>query len=412
MRRATGAIYSMSKTAVSSAISTDTEEIHCISYFRGLAALGVVLYHVRVDLWVGFNALRENPSPAGTFAKFAAWLSLPTVFMSSGVMLFFVISGFCIHYPYGGSNGKRLDFQEYVVRRFFRIYPPYLVAVLFAFGAQWIGWHYGFLTSLDGFNYQLSAFLLQNTFGSQPECNPALWTIPVEVAFYIFFPLVYLGLRRSSFSTLAAGLVISLLAIASSLLAPIQSSFLPYWFTWIAGATLAEQYKQGNLKQPSLGFFVLGILSFLLALLCTWHVRTAANPLVDGVGLVTLAGALAYGIAFGTLLWWSLVNRWFYDLAPSSLHRFLLHLGAISYSLYLFHIPLFRLCGWIWTSRFGEKPVNYLVTFPFVILAVVVASLAYRFVETPAHRAGRKLAYAIKSRHAVRARAAPSPSSP
>jgi len=410
---AAGAIYTMTKTAVSSATSTATEEIHCISYLRGLAALGVVFYHVRVDLWVGFHAFRENPSLAGTFAGFVAWLSLPTVFMSSGVMLFFVISGFCIHYPYGGSNGKRLDLQEYMVRRFFRIYPPYLVAVLFAFAAQGIGWHYGFLKSLDGFNYELSAFLLQNSFGSQPECNPALWTIPVEVAFYIFFPLVYLGLRRSCFSTLAAGLVISILAIVSSLLAPIQSSFLPHWFTWIAGATLAEQHKQGNLKQPSLGIFVLGILSFLLALLCTWHVR-AGNAFVDGagvVGLVTLAGALAYGIAFGILLWWSLVNRWFYDLAPLSLHRFLLHLGAISYSLYLFHIPLFRLCGWMWTSQFGEKPVNYLVTFPFVILAVVVASLAYKLVEAPAHIAGRKLAYAIKSRHAVRARAVAFPGS-
>jgi len=393
----------MTKAASPHASSTTSEEIYCISYLRGLAALGVVLYHVRVDLWVGFNALKENPSMGGFFGNFAAWLSLPTVFMSSGVMLFFVISGFCIHHPYAGPNGKKLDLQEYIVRRLFRIYPPYLVAVLFAFIVQWLGYHYGFLDSLDGRNYQLSVTMLQNSFGNQPQCNPALWTIPVEVAFYIFFPLVYLGLRRSCLNTLGAGLAISLLAIASSLLSPIQSSFLPYWFTWIAGAALAEQHKKGDLKQPPFWICILGLLFFILGLFCTWHVR-ASMTLADGdayTGLITLVGALAYGIAFSMLLWWSLMNQRVYNLLPFYLHRSLMLLGAISYSLYLFHTPLFRLCGWIWISYFGVKPINYLTTFLFVVLALVVAWIAYKCIEAPAHIAGRKLAYAIKSRHAL-----------
>jgi peptidoglycan/LPS O-acetylase OafA/YrhL len=65
----------------------------------------------------------------------------------------------------------------------------------------------------------------------------------------------------------------------------------------------------------------------------------------------------------------------------------------------------------MWVYLFGEKPVNYLLTFPFVILAVIVASLACKFVEVPAHNAGRKLAYAIKLRHAARSEAAALPGS-
>jgi peptidoglycan/LPS O-acetylase OafA/YrhL len=393
----------MTKTAVSSATST-TEEIHCISYLRGLAALGVVLYHVRVDLWVGFDVLNKHPELGGPFDHLIGWLSLPTLFMSSGVMLFFVISGFCIHYPYGGPKGKRLDLEEYVVRRFFRIYPPYLVAVLFAFFAQWLGYHFGFLTGLDGANYFLSAFLLQNALGGQPECNPAFWTIPIEVAYYIFFPLVYLGLLRSCSSTLLAGLIVSVLAVTYSLFGQIQASFLPYWFTWIAGAVLAEQYKKGNLRQPPLGISILAIIALFSALLCTWQVRPGSTIVVDysSIRFVTLLSTLDYGLAFGVLLWWSLANPWFYRLIPSALHRFLLHLGAISYSLYLFHVPIFRLCGWMWVHKFAEKPVNYLYTFPFVILAMAFASLAYLLIEAPAHAAGRKFAYAVKSRHALR----------
>ena len=393
----------MTSASLPQASSSNSEEIKCISYLRGLAALGVVFYHVRIDLWVGLIALKENPSAAGTFAHLTAWLSVPTVFMGSGVMLFFVISGFCIHYPYGGPNGKRLDLPEYIVRRFFRIYPPYLVAVLVAFAAQWIGYHHDFLYSLDAYNYQLSSVLLQNSLGKQPECNPALWTIPIEVAFYIFFPFVYLALRRSGIGTLAAGLVISLAAIASGLFVPMQSSFLPYWFTWIAGAALAEQHKKGSLKQLPLGIVVMGILLFILGLFCTWHVRTD-HVLHDGGGvsnLLTLLGALADGMAFCVLLWWSLINPWFYNLTPSYLHWFLMELGAISYSLYLFHMPLFRVCGWVWVSHFKEKPVNYLTTFPFVFLAIVVAWIAYRSIELPSHLAGRRLASTLRARPLV-----------
>ena len=390
----------MIKAASPNVLSTNSEEIYCISYLRGLAALGVVFFHVRVDLWVGFIALKENPSLGGSFAKYASWLSLPTIFMGAGVMLFFVISGFCIHYPYAGPNGKKLDLQEYIVRRFCRIYPPYVVAVLFTFAVQWLGYHSGFLKSLDGHNDLLSVLMLQNSFGNQPECNPALWTIPIEVAFYIFFPLVYFGLRRSSWSTLAAGLVVSLLAIASSFLAPIQSSFLPYWFTWIAGAALAEQHKKKELPQPSPWLGFLGVLFLFFGLVEIWHSRANAALAQGGGydGVTKLAGALAFGIAFSLFLWWSITNQRVYRLLPSYMHKSLMHLGDISYSLYLFHMPLFSLCGWMWVSHFGEKPVNYLITLPFVVLSIVVASIAYQYTEAPAHLAGRKLASVIKSR--------------
>jgi peptidoglycan/LPS O-acetylase OafA/YrhL len=379
---------------------TNSDEISCISYWRGLAALGVVLHHVRIDLWVGFNSLHDHSLPASTFDHFVAWLSLPTIFTGSGVMLFFVISGFCIHYPYAGLHGKKLDLAEYGVRRFFRIYPPYLAAVLFTFAVQWIGYREGFLPSLDGSNYRLSALLLQNSFGNQPDCNPALWTIPIEVAFYLFFPLVYAGLRRSWLSTLGAGLTISLLAITSSLLYPIQSSFLPYWFTWMAGAALAEQYKKGLLKTPPLWISCLGILFFLSGLICAWHVRAGANDGETGRygDLIELIGSFSNGIAFSVLIWWSISQPRVFAHLPSSVHQVLLSLGAVSYSLYLFHMPLFKLCGWLWTSHFGGKPVNYLMTFPFVFLAIVVAGITYQVIEAPAHLAGRKLASRLKRR--------------
>jgi peptidoglycan/LPS O-acetylase OafA/YrhL len=390
----------MTKSDSPSAKTPGPDEIHCISYLRGLAALGVVLYHVRIDLWVGFNAIMGEPHLGNAFDRLVSWLSLPTIFMGSGVMLFFVISGFCIHAPYAGPRGKILDLPEYAVRRLFRIYPPFLLAIAFAFVVQIIGYREHFLESLDTYDYAMAVPMLQNSFATQPECNPALWTIPIEVAFYIFFPLVYFGLKRSVFLTLSAGLIVSWLATFSSLLAPMQASFLPYWFVWIAGAALAEKFRSGTLEAPRRAAIVFGAVALGAGLIFTWHTRTQVLPAgVDSyAGLFSLAESFCYGIASAVLLWWSLVNPWFYQLLPDFAHRALLWLGAISYSLYLFHTPLFRLCGWGWVLTFGEKPINYLMTFPFILLALGLAWLTYIFVEAPAHEAGRKLAAKIKAR--------------
>ena len=59
---------------------------------RGAAALAVVLFHVRVTMWVGFRALYSD---AGYSAvdRAMAWITLPFPFFGTAVMLFFVVSG-------------------------------------------------------------------------------------------------------------------------------------------------------------------------------------------------------------------------------------------------------------------------------------------------------------------------------
>jgi peptidoglycan/LPS O-acetylase OafA/YrhL len=57
-----------------------------------------------------------------------------------GVPIFFTVSGFCIHLSY--QRSRENGFKRFFTRRFFRIYPPYLLAVLFfglIFGER-LGW--------------------------------------------------------------------------------------------------------------------------------------------------------------------------------------------------------------------------------------------------------------------------------
>ena len=65
-----------------------------IDFLRGIAALGIVLFHVRVDLWVGWEAIHHTPGHFSKFDHLAALLALPTPFFGSAVMLFFLSAGF------------------------------------------------------------------------------------------------------------------------------------------------------------------------------------------------------------------------------------------------------------------------------------------------------------------------------
>ena len=132
-----------------------------VDVLRGLAALGVAWYHSRVDLWVGFKAIQANPAEFTGFDRALSWFSLPISQMGSMVMLFFVLSGFCIHLPIAGK-GRMIDWRAYAVRRFFRIYPAYFATLLLCLAGAGILFLQGVGQSPALSEYATSAFMLQN----------------------------------------------------------------------------------------------------------------------------------------------------------------------------------------------------------------------------------------------------------
>jgi peptidoglycan/LPS O-acetylase OafA/YrhL len=119
-------------------------EISALDAVRGLAALYVVAYHSRLWLWSGVK------SDAGGGIIFhildVVWQGLS--FGRFAVLVFFLISGFCIHYrqakslsrqPQGGGKGLPLDLAEYAKRRLRRLYPPLAVALAFTAVVDYAG---------------------------------------------------------------------------------------------------------------------------------------------------------------------------------------------------------------------------------------------------------------------------------
>lgn len=97
---------------------------------RGIAILWVFLFH-SLGASYGWDHFPWN----GLFRSFDEPRSLVVLFPLSlgglGVAIFFAVSGFCIHLSHLRNREKGWTYFFY--RRFFRIYPAYLVAILIFF---------------------------------------------------------------------------------------------------------------------------------------------------------------------------------------------------------------------------------------------------------------------------------------
>ncbi|SEN39120.1 Peptidoglycan/LPS O-acetylase OafA/YrhL, contains acyltransferase and SGNH-hydrolase domains [Mucilaginibacter gossypiicola] len=363
-----------------------------IVYLRGLAAFGVVLYHVREDLWVGWNALR-GLSSASSFDKAVAWLSIPTPFLGSGVILFFLLSGFCISLPYVGNNARKLNLEEYAIRRFLRIYPPYLIAIIFTLIIEFILLKVYALPVAPYTSYLANVFMVQNYTTGALTSNGALWTLPVELELYIAFPLVFYLLKNWGDKALIiiTG-IISLIALSLFISGQfwLGSDFAMYWVVWCAGVLLAREYANGTLNKPSTWLLVTAVIA----------VGTAVVLQVCGVPSPYLE--LLFGFFYLMSLWLGIgtEHRWNKHI-PRGIVKAMNVLGTCSFSLYLIHKPVFRLIGIIWVSYFGSKPVNFLIPVGFSILMVCMAWGFYLLIEAPTHALAKKLSRTKKQQAVV-----------
>jgi peptidoglycan/LPS O-acetylase OafA/YrhL len=188
--------------------------------WRGIAALSVVLDHL--GLWsFGFDA----------------------------VMLFFVISGYCITAAAEAAFRKGMGFRQFMWRRVRRIYPPYLFAILFFYLTRMVrsaaggaGFHATFTAWVQ--NLTLTQWL---TLLRHPQANPAtnptlfvntFWSLCYEEQFYLVMGVIFiiplmLGRRRLILGLFAIGLGWNL---ASPRLC--HGFFLDYWPHFAVGSLL------------------------------------------------------------------------------------------------------------------------------------------------------------------------------
>jgi peptidoglycan/LPS O-acetylase OafA/YrhL len=150
-----------------------------IDILRGFAASMVFFYHY------GLGKVLAEKTDINLFKV------IDLIGSTYAVPLFFLISGFCIHLSQlkqnHYKNSEQLNSLTYFKRRFWRIYPIYFIVLLFSCTVMAMQ---GDKIKTEDFFVHL--FVLQGfsvTYFN--SINLVLWTITIEICFYILYPLWY-----------------------------------------------------------------------------------------------------------------------------------------------------------------------------------------------------------------------------
>ena len=313
-----------------------------------------------------------------------------------GVMLFFALSGFLMAHVYWRSALSPRRVWTYAVARVARVVPLYLVVVLTSY----------IVTTLcaDGpacpRAYEVTDANLADHLLLKAGVN-VLWTIPVEMRFYLLFPLFWLAfaLSRGLAAVLVAGLLIAYAVVPGGTMPVMKLGhyFLIGMAVWmlVQVATRRESSRVGaRLWNAAFVLSALGLLAMLPGAFIAiferppgrmwWQpwVAVAIPSLLLTSAISPLAGRL-----FG-----SRPMRW---------------LGLVSYSLYLTHMLV------IMNLRLLFDPTEWPVLFTVLVLCLSfgLAELSFRFLETPSQAWFRRAAFSTPfrrhPRHAVLQRSSP-----
>ena len=352
---------------------------------RGFAILLVFLYHALGAAYgmdqLSWGTWTRDFNVSGSFL-----LLFPATLGWMGVAVFFVISGFCIHL----SFSRQPDWSMFVQRRFYRIYPPYLLVLLF-FAVIYPLSRLHFNNGYDFAQIISHAFLIHNLdYRSHFGLNPSFWSVAVEVQLYALYPVVLalagrLGWKRTMI--LLAAIEIGLRVVESLLGAFYQASLprclngspLFYWFSWSSGVYLAERYLKG--EAIHLPRFTISVLS--VAVLACYFLRPISSLTFPLVSLLTAAVII------------KLLQRGDAPLPiPAILNRHLQKVGFWSYSLYLLNQPLLAgiplMVAWILPNTAIHPFLLFLICVSSWWLIVPLSRLFYLYAELPSIALGKQ----------------------
>ncbi|MEJ0031882.1 MAG: acyltransferase [Bacteroidota bacterium] len=263
---------------------------------RFLAIAPVVVQHLAERI--------ERRSPVtfipGTERDFAAFM---TDRGSVGVYLFFVISGFILGMPFAAhylSGAKKVNIKSYFWRRLTRLEPPYLIVITLIS-------LYLFVTGARAINDLLPHYLATITYTHSliyknwSYINPPVWTLEIEVQFYILAPLLAISFFRISSTTkrrlVLGGFILVVMLLQQQFrffVGHTSFTILAHLHYFLMGFVLADIYltewKNGVTRHSIFNY--LGVIAFI-ALFATWVVEILFDQQVAVFVFVVPAGVLS-----------------------------------------------------------------------------------------------------------------------
>ncbi|WP_433771784.1 acyltransferase family protein [Bacillus wiedmannii] len=358
---------------------------------RGIASLIVMVGHHLMVFSAFQNYSYEDNKP---FVVYLLKETPARLIFSSGnesVIIFFVLSGFVLY----GSIQKNYDsYGSYLLKRISRIYIPYIVAIIIAIICQTTISEYGISSLSEWFNRSWTIessssliaqhILLVGKYNTDAY-NGVIWSLVHEMRISMIFPLVLMVCLRKtarysllSLVSFSICSVVILFLFRSSLTLTGYALTLHYTVLFLLGALVAK-YKDNLImfysnctKNKKIAWFLFAILLYMY------------EGLIGEIDVLNNFVFRDYVVAISACL--LVILSLSVSTLSSFLHnKYLLYLGKISYSLYLYHtISLFSLIYML-----HETVALPIVLLMSLIMSFILATISYVFVEKFAFRVGK-----------------------
>ncbi|MBJ8073508.1 acyltransferase family protein, partial [Bacillus cereus] len=344
---------------------------------RGLAILGVILYHIN------FN-----------------WM--PGGFL--GVTVFFVLSGYLITdiLAIEWKNNKRIDLKKFWLSRARRLLPGMLIMLIVILA--WITiFHSSLLVKMRG-DSLAALFYFSNWwyiyhklsyFDSFSQLSPLnhFWSLAVEEQFYVAWPFVislgfyYIRKQSRMILFICLGAIASALAMAILYEPGTDPSRIYYGtdtraFSLLIGAALALIWPSSRLAskiipQARLILDIIGGVALIIILTMFWKTNQYEPFLYRG-GMVLLSIATALLVA-------NLAHP-ASRIAQFLRFRPLRWMGVRSYGIYLWHYPIITLT----TPKVNTGEFSFTRAILQFLLIIIVAQISWKFIENPIRKGALK----------------------
>lgn len=325
--------------------SGSLERIDRLDAIRFVAAVWVAISHGALPL----RSLFSDP-----IARLIAGGFESTFSGVSAVMVFFIVSGLCIHLP--NADAGSLPVAKFLVRRYARIGVPLIVIL--------------YVTPLVGAR-------------AEAKNSAVLWSVYAELVYYSIYPVLFYAAKRWGWSPL-----VMISGFGSVCLTALNLDFTNVWEfgwltwlwglpIWLCGCLLAESLSTGALREISGPILAWRAAAWGGGAMATFALFHSPIRIGDPVSMLVFS--------FVAYCWLSKELR-----DPARTWQWLRGCGAASYSLYLVHSVVL---GGLEEHLHSVEPIANVL---FRCAGVAIgAYVFYKLVEAPSHAAARRLARAI-----------------
>lgn len=330
-----------------------------LTFTRFIAAVSIVIYHFGNRVFPfkikGISFLFEQAN--------------------IGVSYFFILSGFVMCFAYGKKN--KIEFLDFLKRRFARIYPVYFLAIFLLLIIFIIN-----NTKIETDSLFYNILMIQAWIpGKALSFNYPGWSLSVELFFYATFPFLS-NFFYKKFSLLQITVAVFIFFIISQL-----TFHFAYYSTFYEGFRtkshdLLFYFPILHLNEFLLGniagiFFIqkakfknydLSILLLVTMLFLT--LKYSTGIIFHNGMLAILFIPLIFLIAANT----GIITKFFNN-------KYLVFLGEISFGIYILQFPVYE--GVTMILNYFQIEGMYILFYIYLIILIIVSAVSYQFIESP-----------------------------